>query len=94
MIKPAKHAVSVWAGGRQRKLYRLKPGGTFYVRFQLRGKDIKRSTGATTEAAARNRAKDMVEAEMQRLSTSCTWRELCDRVSVLEKMVGQQGGAK
>ena len=54
----------VFAGGRKRKLYRLKPGGTFHVRFQVRGKDVERSTGTTIEAAAKERAKQIVEAEI------------------------------
>jgi integrase len=76
------------AGGRKRKLYRIKAGGAFYVRFQVRGKDIERSTGVTTEAAAKDKGKQIVEAEisgdtdkartLKLRSDACTLRELCD----------------
>jgi integrase len=76
------------AGGRKRKLYRIKAGGAFYVRFQVRGKDIERSTGVTTEAAAKDRAKQIVEAEingdmdksreLKMRSDACTVRAICD----------------
>jgi hypothetical protein len=101
MKQPINHAVSVWAGGRKRNLYRPKPSSCFYVRFQVRGKDIERSTGTTAEAAAKHRAKEIVEAEiagnmreLKMRSDDCTWRQLCDRVSALEKIVRQKGGAK
>jgi integrase len=77
------------AGGRKRKLYRLTPGGNFHVRFQVRGKDIVRSTGTTIEAAAKDRGKQIVEAEingdtdksreLKMRSDACTLREVCDR---------------
>jgi integrase len=77
------------AGGRKRKLYRLKPGGPFYVRFQVRGKECERSTGVTTEPAAKDKAKQIVEAEMtgdtdkarelKMRSDACTLRDVCDR---------------
>jgi integrase len=76
------------AGGRKRKLYRIKPGGAFYVRFQLRGKDIERSTGLATEAAAKDKAKQIVEAEisgdmdksreLKMRSDACSLRQVCD----------------
>jgi integrase len=52
------------AGGRKRKLYQHKPGGCYYVRFNVRGKDCERSTGTTILAAAKDRAKQIVEAEI------------------------------
>jgi integrase len=84
-----KSGLTIFAGGRHRKLYRLKPGGTYYVRFQVRGKDIERSTGVTIESAAKPRAKEIVEAEingdqdkareMKMRSDACTLRTICDR---------------
>jgi hypothetical protein len=94
MNEQTNHAVSVWVGGRERKLYQLKPGGPFYVRFNVRGRDIERSTGSTIKAAAKHKAKDIVETELRRRSISCTWQQLCARVSALEKIVLQEGGAK
>ena len=89
MIKPTKHGITIFAGGRKRKLYRLKPGGVFYVRFQVRGKDIERSTGTTVEAAAKVKGKQIVEAEingdfdksreLKMRSDACSLREVCDR---------------
>jgi len=78
-----------FAGGRKRKLYRLKPGGCFYVRFRVRGRDFERSTGTTIEAAAKDRGKQMVEAELwgdadkaralKMRSDACSLRAICDR---------------
>jgi integrase len=77
------------AGGRKRTLYRRMNSGTFYVRFQFRGKDIERSTGTTLEAAAKHKAKKIVEAEingdtdkareLKMRSDACSLREVCDR---------------
>ena len=64
MQRPLKHGITILAGGRKRKLYRQKPGGTFYVRFKVRGRDIERSTGVTIEAAAKDKAKQIVDAEI------------------------------
>jgi hypothetical protein len=61
MNEPTNHALSVWAGGRKRKLYRMKPGGNFHLRLQVRGRDIVRSMGTTNKALARDRAKQIVE---------------------------------
>ena len=82
-------SLEFFAGGRKRKLFRLKPGGTLHVRFQVRGKDIVRSTGTTSEAAAKERGKQIVEAEIggdfyksQALkvrSDARPLREICDR---------------
>jgi hypothetical protein len=55
-------ALTLMAGGRRRKLFRLKKGGTLYVRFEFRGKVYKRTTGKTDETAAKERAKQIVEA--------------------------------
>jgi integrase len=89
MIKPLKHGLTVLAGGRKRKLYRLKPGGVFYVRFQCRGKDIERSTGLNLEAAAKDKAKRIVDAEingdvdksreLKMRSDAPLLRKICDR---------------
>jgi integrase len=77
------------AGGRKRKLYQPKPGTCFYVRFQARGKDCERSTGTTIPAAAKERGKQIVEAEingdfdksreLKMRSDACSLREVCDR---------------
>src|SRR4029077_9402699 len=77
------------AGGRKRKLYQHKPGGCYYVRFNVRGKDCERSTGTTVLAAAKDRARQIVEAEIggdfyrsQALkvrSDARPLREICDR---------------
>jgi integrase len=77
------------AGGRKRKLYRPINGGTFYVRFQLRGRDIARSTGTIVLAAAKDRGRQIVEAELsgnteksselKMHSDACTLRNVCDR---------------
>jgi integrase len=82
-------SLTVMAGGRKRKLFRLKPGGNFHVRLQVRGKDIIRSTGVSTEDAAKDRAKQIVEAEiagnmdkareLKMRSDACTLRAICDR---------------
>ena len=100
MDKPVKHGITVSAGGRKRKLYRQKPGGVFYVRFNVRGKDCERSTGTTIEAAARDKAKQIVEAEingdfdksreLKMRSDVCTLRAVCDRY--LEKFGSNRTG--
>jgi integrase len=89
MERTTKHGVTIFAGGRKRKLYRQKLGGCFFVRFQVLGKDRERSTGTTIEAAAKERAKQIVEAEIggdfyksQALkvrSDARPLREICDR---------------
>jgi integrase len=81
--------ITVMAGGRKRKLFRPKPGSCFYVRFNVRGKDCERSTGTTIEAAAKDRAKQIVESEingdadkareLKMRSDACTLRAVCDR---------------
>jgi integrase len=57
-------ALTVMAGGRERKLFREKAGGNFLVRFKVRGKEMLRSTGTTIEAAAKQKARQIVEAEI------------------------------
>jgi integrase len=56
-------SLTVMAGGRKRKLFRSN-GGNFYVRFQVRGKDVERSTGTTIEQVAKDKARKIVEAEI------------------------------
>jgi integrase len=89
MNKLTKHGITVFAGGRKRKLYRHQPGGPFHVRFQVRGRDCERSTGTTIEAAAKERARQIVEAEiggdlyksqaLKMRSDARPLREICDR---------------
>lgn len=77
-----------YAGGRRRKLYRRRTNGPFHVRFQFQGKDIVRSLGTTVESAAKEIAKQHIEAavkgdreESRRLkvrSDYCTPRQVCD----------------
>lgn len=45
-----------------RRLMRRKPGGPYHVRIQVQGKDMLRSLGTTLEAAAKERAKQLIEA--------------------------------
>jgi len=52
------------AGGRRRRLFRRKRGGTFHLRFQCNGKDVVRSLGTTTESVAKEKAKQVIEAQM------------------------------
>jgi integrase len=52
------------AGGRRRRLVRRKHGGTWHVRFQVNGKDVLRSLGTTLEHVARDKAKQIIEAEL------------------------------
>jgi integrase len=89
MERTTKHGITIFAGGRKRKLYRQKPGGCFYVRFNVRGKDVERSTGTTIEAAAKERAKQIVEAEiggdlyksnaLKMRSDACTLQVIAER---------------
>jgi integrase len=77
------------AGGRKRKLFRLKDGGCYHVRFHVRGRDIERSTGTTILPAAKDKAKQIVEAEifgdmdksreLKMRSDASSLRQVCDR---------------
>jgi integrase len=77
------------AGGRKRKLYQLKQGGSYYVRIQVRRKEIQRSTGTPHLSAAKERGKQIVEAvlygdwdksnALKMRSDAPTLREVCDR---------------
>lgn len=57
-----KSTLSFIAQGRRRKLYRKTPTGPFYVRFQHKGKDQPRCTGTTEVAAAKEKAKQIIDA--------------------------------
>jgi integrase len=82
-------SLAFMAGGRRRKLFRQKNAGPWLIRFQYQGKDICRSLGTTIEAVAKDKAKQIVEAEMsgdtdksrelKMRSDACTLREVCDR---------------
>jgi integrase len=82
-------SLTFMAGGRKRKLYRPINCGTFYVRFQVRGRDIARSTGTIVLAAAKERGRQIVEAELsgnteksrelKMHSDACSLRDICDR---------------
>lgn len=77
-----------YAAGRRRQIFRRKPGGSYYVKVQVRGKEILRSLGTTVEAAAKEMAKRHIEAlvngdfeESRRLkvrSDYSTVDEVCD----------------
>jgi hypothetical protein len=54
------------AGGRKRKLYRLKPGGNLHVRFQVRGKEFQRSTGTTVVMVAKENGNRIIEAQINK----------------------------
>ena len=81
--------VSFMAGGRRRKLIKRRTGGPWYVRFEHKGKDILRSLGTIVESAAKERAKQIIEAQItgdlhasRRLkvrSDYCTLRVIADR---------------
>jgi integrase len=92
--------VTFMAGGRRRKLFRQKNAGPWLIRFQYQGKDICRSLGTTIEVAAKERAKQIVEAEingdfdksreLKMRSDVCTVRAVCDRY--LEKFGSNRTG--
>lgn len=54
--------LSFVAQGRTRRLYRQTPTGPFYVRFQYRGKDTPRCLGTTDANAAKERARQIIDA--------------------------------
>lgn len=93
-------SLTFMAGGRKRKLYRPINGGTFHVRFQVRGRDIARSTGTIVLAAAKERGRQIVEAELsgntqksrelKMHSDACTLRDICDHY--LEKFGSNRTG--
>src|SRR4051812_7640125 len=77
------------AGGRSRRLFRRKPGGAFHVRFEHNGKDQLRSLGTTSEPAAKEKARAIIEAsltgdaqasrKLKVKSDYSTLRQICDR---------------
>ena len=80
---------SVMAGGRRRNLMKIKNGGPFYVRFEHGGKSFVRSLGTTILAAAKEKAKQIVDAvindkpevalQLKVRNDFSTLREICDR---------------
>jgi hypothetical protein len=80
--------LSFMAGGRRRRLFRRKASGPFYVRFNHNGKDQPRSLGTTNESAAKEKAKQIIEAalsgdiktsrKLKIRSDYCTLRQVAD----------------
>jgi hypothetical protein len=54
------------AGGRKRKLFRLRPLGNWYIRFNVRGKDCERSTGTTIVMVAKENALRIIETAINK----------------------------
>lgn len=54
--------LTFWASGRRRRLYRKKPLGHFYIRFQHNGKDVPRCLGTTDVKLAIEKAKRLIKA--------------------------------
>jgi len=58
-------AVSFYAAGRRRKLFRRKHGGPWHIRFLCGNRDVVRSLDTTIEAVAKDKAKRIIEAELE-----------------------------
>src|SRR5215471_4742733 len=58
----ANNKESVIAGNRRRRIYRRERGGTYYVRFEVDGRDLKRSLETTLLDVAKRKAAQIVEA--------------------------------
>ena len=76
------------AGGRRRKLSRIKNGGPYYIRFEHGGKTFLRSLGTRIESVAKDKARQIVESivderpevaqQLKRRNDYATLRELCE----------------
>jgi integrase len=56
--------IKMHIGGRARRLYRAK-NGSWQIRFKINGRQFWRSLGTTIEAVAKEKAKQIVEAELK-----------------------------
>jgi hypothetical protein len=86
------------AGGRQRRLFRRKEGGPWYVRFQHNGLEYEFSLRTTLDYVAKDKAKSIIESAINGEPRFANWqlarklpvaaRQYADRFQRLAGMTG------